>query len=244
MSLREWFRKEWDVVFGGIRYDIYKWGALLVAAAIPTSAIVALSKAPALPQWVTPTSVFVLLVVLFLLLRSRLSSTGSPVVRPRSKKSSKSILKAELHTIVFHHKRLRISNDVFVLLQVSIVNHGQDELVIARCDLEAWAGENNAFFDLVDIPRKWAIRRFEIGEFPKEESIQPNPENPLRKGIPNIYWFNFKMRTLGHSLPPNNAMYVMTITDGLGVVHDAGSWGPAFFEEDVVLLADYDASAA
>jgi hypothetical protein len=245
MAIVQWFRDEWKMQWPLVRFEIYRWGLAAVIAAIPATLVYTLSKmAKQVPPWAAPASVFVILIFLFFFLRSRMPSAESPIVRsPRKKKSSNKFdLRAEPLDICFHHKRLPISNDVFVLLRVSVVNHGQEELAITHWGLEAWVGDGSAAFELVDTPEHWRVRRHEIGKAITEEHIPPNPMNPLRKGIPNIYWLNFKMHTLGHSLPPNNAMYVMTITDGLGGVHDAGSWGPGFFEEDAVLLTDYAAS--
>ena len=131
-------------------------------------------------------------------------------------------LKCEIQDILFYVERLFIGNDVYVLLQVRVVNYGEQEVAVTEWSLEAQAGVGILRGEVEPIPENWKIRRFAPGKVITVEEIGKKlyaSTEPFRKGIPQAGWISFKLSTLFRMYPPYNAKFTLKAKDALGEEH-------------------------
>jgi hypothetical protein len=241
MSLREWIKKEWHVVEGNAKWDFYKWA--FRAFAIAGAAVLALGaylvhRLKYGPDWLPYAVGFVLALIAFIWMGNKLTvppydspATAKPVhaapLDPRAPN-----LRADIQEVLFHCKRLSISNDVFVLLRVSVVNHGEGEAVVTQWDLRLSVGDAYIDCEEEEIPTDWRIRRINptgrtritTEDFNRDASTF---REPLRRGVPKERWVCFKVFAFTRMLPPNNAKFTLTLTDAFGHTHVTED-GPGF----------------
>lgn len=257
--MKKWLIEQWRQVRGHIKFEIGKW---LIFNALGGATLIGLvvwfrqKLLHASPDWYLFGFVFAASLILFLysdakIVKNFFSRTSSPI--PSSQDPAPEIplephkarLKADILDILFHTERFALMNDVFVLLQVRVVNHGEEEVVINEWKLETWVGEDKFNLEQVDIPEIWRIKHTPPGgPYSVENPDRHLIEGPLRKGIPQTCWVNFKMQALGRVLPPHNAKFVLTLEDALGATHVAETLAPGFFAETGYIIIGQEGEGA
>ena len=133
--------------------------------------------------------------------------------------------------ILFHLDRQILSNTVLVLLNLRVVNHGEEEAVVTNWSLMVEIGEGSMPCDEYDIPHNWQIRRIPNVGPPTNEVIDRDTSaflHPLKKGVPKSRWICFQVLAIPYKIiPPHNAKFVLTLTDAFGHSH-VSEWGPGF----------------
>ena len=258
MSFLEWVKKEWHVIEGHAKWDFYKWvfGLFLVAgAAALTLGAYLVHRLRYGPDWLPYAVGFVLALLVFFWMGNRLTTTSS---NPTATQSPRAVhraklnphdpdLRAEIQEILFHLKRLPISNDVFVLLRVSVVNHGESEAVVTRWDLTVEVGDEQIECEEEEIPADWRIRRINPAGRLKVTTEDFNRDastfgEPLRRGVPKERWVCFRLPSLiMRLLPPHNAKLILTLTDAFGRTH-VTEGGPGFSDETGEIVEDGELS--
>jgi hypothetical protein len=135
MSFFEWVKREWHVVEGHAKWDFYRWLFTLSAALVVGLGAYLVHKLRYAPDWLPYAVAFALALFVFFWMGSRLTAS---LASPEPIQSAKPIsgpkldprepdLRTHIREILFRLKRLPISNDIFVLLRVSAVNHGESD---------------------------------------------------------------------------------------------------------------------
>jgi hypothetical protein len=238
MSLREWIKKEWHVVEGNAKWDFYKWGFGFAGAAVLAFGAYLVHRLKYGPDWLPYGVGFVLALIVFIWIGNKLTvrpydptAPAKPVhaapLDPRAPN-----LRADIQEALFHMRRQFISNEIFVALRVSVVNHGEGEAVVTRWDLRLSVGDAYIDCEEEEIPTEWRIRRINppgrtrisTEDFNRDASTF---REPLRTGVPKERWVCFKVISLGRVLPPHNAKFILTLTDAFGRLHVTED-GPGF----------------
>jgi hypothetical protein len=244
MNFRDRIKREWHVIEGHAKWDFYKWvfGLFLVAgAAVLTLGTYLVHRMWRYgPDWLPYAVGFVLALILFFWMGKKLTvSSSNPTVAQSAKPAQKTTLsphdpdlRADIQEVLFHLKRLRISNDVFVVLRVSVVNHGESEAVVTQWNLTVEVGDERIECEEEKIPADWRIRRINpasrVEDFNRDASTF---REPLRRGVPKERWVCFRVTSLiMRLLPPHNAKLILTLTDAFGRTH-VTEGGPGFADE-------------
>lgn len=238
--MSNWFLRQWNDVKGNAKWEVAKillqslFGGSIIAS------FVALWKALRHGPFEPYLFGAVLLVSAGLFFRvSRHSAdqfqVHSPRTPPRSQPShpvvdlKKPNLRTEIMEVLFSIQRFGLSNDIFILLNLRVVNHGEEEVVVTGWDLSVEVGESTLNGVEDEIPRGWRIRRLPLFGPPTIETINPDASaflEPLRKGVPKTRWINFKLMNLARILPPHDAKLTVALRDAFGNTHlsvaDAG----------------------
>ncbi len=124
-----------------------------------------------------------------------------------------------------------ISNNIFALLKVRVVNHGAEEAVVTNWDLGVEVGGGKLSSREHEIEPNWQIRRIPpIGPITMEvvDKDASTFAYPLKKGVPKSRWICFELFTIPNKiLPPHNAKFILTLTDAFGQDHVSDD-GPGF----------------
>jgi hypothetical protein len=243
--LSQLLKHEWKDIKGHFKYDAYKYVTILVGGGVIALGAYLLHRIGHVPDWTPYACIFVLFLFVFIWmtrhspvsvlhtpsqsLPDHFAETNTSSAVPLDPK--KANLKAELLELYFQLERLRVSNDVHVLTFFRVVNHGEQDAVITDWQLEAKIGENSYGFETVDIPANWRIRVLDVGTPIIKDLDRVLPTGPLRCGVPQTYWVNFRMQSLSRPLPPHNAQFDLILVDALGNRHEAFNCGPLFIED-------------
>jgi hypothetical protein len=236
MSLLEWIKREWHTVEGNAKWDFYKWALAIAGAAMVGFGTYLVQQLNKVPTWIPFTVGVVLALINFIWLGNKTavssSSRTAKSVQPNVLDPHAPDLRADIQEVLFHMRRLLISNEIFVLLRVDVVNHGEGEAVVTRWDLRLQVGDAHLDCDEQEIPTDWRIRRINplfrervtMEDFNRDASTF---REPLRRGVPKERWVCFKVFSLGKLLPPHNAKFILTLTDAFGRTHVTED-GPGF----------------
>jgi len=263
MGLREWFKREWHVVEGHAKWDFYKWVFGLAGASVLALGAYLVHKLKYGPDWLPYAVVFVLALFILFWAGNRMTPISPPSKVTQSTKEPAAIapveveakddvranpndpdLRAKIEEVLFFLKRETITNDVFVLMRVSIVNHGESEAVVTKWELSLEVGGVRIKFDEQYIPAEWKIRRFH--QVPRGVVVTDDIDRdtssfkePLRKGVPKERWVCFCHCFMDRILPPHNARIILTLTDAFGRTHVTEA-GPGFTHDLGEIVKDIE----
>jgi hypothetical protein len=237
MQFSKYLKREWQEIRADFKYDLYKWLALTVGASMLALLTWLLRKVPRLPEWGPPGILFLVALFAFVFLASRLSApspavaTHPPAFPSQPTDTKNPNLRAEILDVLFFLRRHSLSDEVFVLLNIRVVNHGDENLVVTDWEFRAEVGDSTITSMETAIESNWQIRRVPPNKPVKMEVIDKDASTflkPLSKGVPKERWICFELLTVPNKiLPPHNAKFVLTLTDAFGQTH-VSEWGPYF----------------
>jgi hypothetical protein len=241
MSTRSWMQNEWKDIKGNVKYEVYKWGAITLGGLMVATFGLLVHKVVRYPEWAPYAAVFVLALFGFAWFSDRLravaqktapqfpkqvdAETETPVLDPKPPN-----LKAEILEALFSMKRQSLSNNIFILMQLRVVNHGEEEVVVTDWRLTVAVNREAMDADEHQIPNNWQIRRFPKFGPPTMENINADASafvHPLKKGVPKTRWVCFRLINISRILPPHNARFILTLVDAFGKSH-ISEFGPGF----------------
>jgi hypothetical protein len=173
-------------------------------------------------------------------IRSQQTQKPEPELPPPTIDPKKPNLKCEIQEILFDVQRQLINNEIRVLMQVQVVNYGDQEVVVTEWSLIVEAGKGELSGEEESIPDNWRIRRRITGRGERIETIDKkfsDSSEPFRKGIPQRGWINFKLHTLSRPYPPYAAKFILKVKDALGEEH-VTVLDPGFYEETGEIFVD------
>ena len=156
MSFLERAQREWHVVEGHAKWDLYKF----TGAAVLALGAYLVHRLKYGPDWLPYAVAFVLALFVFFWMGSNLTVSSSAIQRTEPiQKTTLSPndpdLRAEIQEVLFHFKRNLLSNDIFVLMRVGVVNHGEGEAVVTKWELTSEVDGAQMQFEEQDVPAEW-----------------------------------------------------------------------------------------
>ncbi len=235
MQIRRWLNDEWKEIKGKVKYDIYKGVVFWLGAFVITSGAYFVHKIWH-SEWVPYAAVFILSLFAFIWM-SRYASkpSNSPSASPTRFKESvepkKPNLRAEVMEAFCLMRRHSLSNDNFILLNLRVVNHGEEDAVVTDWGLTVAVGDATMPSREYEIEHNWQIQRMPMGGVAVMEIIDRDASSflhPLKKGVPKTRWICFQVLPIPLKiLPPHSAKFILTLTDAFGNSHISES-GPGF----------------
>jgi hypothetical protein len=170
MSLLEWIKKEWHVVEGNAKWDFYKWGFALAAAAVLTLGAYLVHRLKYGPDWLPYAVGFVLALIVLMWMGSKITVPPhkATAIQPGKAVQTATIdprapdLRAVIEEVLFRFNRRSVSNEIWVVLRVSVVNHGEGEAVVTQWDLRLKVGDSHLDCEEEEIPANWRIQRVHL----------------------------------------------------------------------------------
>jgi hypothetical protein len=137
-------------------------------------------------------------------------------------------LRGEILELYFYTDGIpTVNSQVYILMKMRTVNHGQDEASVTRWGLLIQVGQESPLSAAaMVIPNSWWIRRNAGGllvRYVKESIdvrlIEVNSTNTYRKGIAREGWVAFEIYNLAYLEFPN-AKFTVILVDSFGQRHD------------------------